>query len=138
MFDLDHFKSINDNWGHEAGDTILVGFARILRKQVRADDLVVRMGGEEFLVLFSGCNSVDLSTGEVRVTASARITHFEPERDNFKQAYAKADHHLHEAKAFGRDRVVDVGTGERRPSPSTQEDDQPRCDQTLRLLEGTE
>ncbi|RVT38262.1 sensor domain-containing diguanylate cyclase [Sphingobium algorifonticola] len=51
MFDLDHFKAINDRYGHAAGDAVLVTFAEILRSAVRQDDVVARLGGEEFVVL---------------------------------------------------------------------------------------
>ena len=51
MLDIDHFKTVNDRFGHEVGDRVLVRVAELLREQVRADDVVARTGGEEFLLL---------------------------------------------------------------------------------------
>lgn len=52
MVDIDHFKKVNDNFGHDAGDKVLIQFANILQSSVRNSDLVARMGGEEFLIIF--------------------------------------------------------------------------------------
>lgn len=54
MFDLDHFKIVNDTYGHQAGDMVLVEFANILRKTVRKADVTARLGGEEFIVAMQG------------------------------------------------------------------------------------
>jgi diguanylate cyclase (GGDEF)-like protein len=56
MIDLDHFKMVNDTYGHSAGDTVLVRISRALAKQIRADDFVVRWGGEEFLIILNKTN----------------------------------------------------------------------------------
>jgi len=56
MIDLDHFKTVNDTYGHHAGDTVLVGISRLLAKQIRADDFIVRWGGEEFLIILNKTN----------------------------------------------------------------------------------
>ena len=50
-FDLDHFKSINDRWGHAVGDSVLQLFATVARKTMRADDVIGRLGGEEFVAI---------------------------------------------------------------------------------------
>jgi diguanylate cyclase (GGDEF)-like protein len=55
LLDLDHFKSINDRHGHDAGDRALVAVAEVLKGATRAGDLAARMGGEEFIVLLEGC-----------------------------------------------------------------------------------
>lgn len=55
LMDLDHFKQLNDNHGHDAGDKVLQAFADILRKGLRSQDFVARWGGEEFLVLMPQC-----------------------------------------------------------------------------------
>lgn len=53
MFDLDHFKAVNDDYGHDAGDAVLSAFAKIMKKEVRAEDVIGRYGGEEFMVVLS-------------------------------------------------------------------------------------
>ena len=54
MVDLDHFKAVNDNFGHPAGDAVLVMAARILRDAIRGMDYAARFGGEEFVILLPG------------------------------------------------------------------------------------
>lgn len=56
LCDLDHFKLINDRFGHDAGDRVLTDFATLLRTSVRSHDTVIRWGGEEFLVILPGCD----------------------------------------------------------------------------------
>jgi diguanylate cyclase (GGDEF)-like protein len=56
LCDLDHFKQVNDRFGHETGDRVLTNFANLLRTSVRAHDTVIRWGGEEFLVILPGCD----------------------------------------------------------------------------------
>lgn len=91
MIDIDHFKSVNDTQGHQAGDQVLTALARILTVGTRTDDLACRYGGEEFTIVLAGTNSVtareraeswprtfaaliiQTPTGEVRRTLSAGI-----------------------------------------------------------------
>jgi diguanylate cyclase (GGDEF)-like protein/PAS domain S-box-containing protein len=122
VFDLDHFKAINDRHGHAAGDEVLVRFASILRNVVRDRDLVARIGGEEFAVLLvhttigqahavserargqlenSGGNA-DAGTA-VHATASAGIAVL---RDSMASVMATADAALYRAKHDGRNRVA--------------------------------
>ncbi len=54
MLDLDHFKSVNDNFGHDSGDRVLVAVAGRLRASLRADDTAARLGGDEFVVILDG------------------------------------------------------------------------------------
>jgi|GEM_PF-1243363 len=56
LCDLDHFKKVNDFYGHEAGDIVLIDFAEKVRQSLRSNDFIVRMGGEEFLIFFAGCD----------------------------------------------------------------------------------
>jgi len=57
LLDLDHFKQVNDRYGHEAGDQVLCGFAALLRRETRAEDLACRFGGEEFVLLLPGAHA---------------------------------------------------------------------------------
>jgi len=123
--DIDHFKSINDEYGHETGDLVLVWFAKTIRSELRANDLLARVGGEEFLVCIDGvtesrardiaeriCRRVAelpfvVGEQEIPVTVSIGAVHWsqEPER-TFKRCTQLADEFLYEAKKSGRNRVV--------------------------------
>jgi len=125
--DLDHFKKINDTFGHQAGDDALVTFASILKKFCRATDLVARYGGEEFVVL---CPDCDNATATVRaeairealgarphptldgkcVTASFGVTELQP-GDTPETMLRRADRALLQAKDDGRNAVVQLGAG---------------------------
>jgi diguanylate cyclase (GGDEF)-like protein len=120
--DLDHFKDVNDEHGHAAGDAVLKDVAYNLRKQLRAYDLSYRLGGEEFLILMPGADldetaqlaeSLRLavkgeSVGDgLHVTMSFGIAASEPGRGfDYDDLFAVADGALYEAKHAGRDRVA--------------------------------
>ncbi|MCP4300782.1 MAG: sensor domain-containing diguanylate cyclase [Gammaproteobacteria bacterium] len=131
MLDIDHFKRVNDNWGHAAGDAVLREIAQRIESQVRASDVAARYGGEEFVVLLPGtevasalllaerirvavsATPIDLPSGEkVTITASIGISdvHPAPDADDLKTVgdslIARADVALYAAKSAGRDRVV--------------------------------
>ena len=124
--DLDHFKQLNDVYGHEAGDQALRLFARVLRDTVRPDDLTARYGGEEFVVVLPDCSvsdayavinrlreqlaAVQSSRNVPPFTVSFGITAARPE-NTFTQTLEIADAALLKAKATGRDRVVISGEG---------------------------
>jgi diguanylate cyclase (GGDEF)-like protein len=124
LLDLDHFKQINDAHGHAAGDAVLVAVAERLRASVRADDAVVRMGGEEFLVVLRdvadeaqlcaigehlrmriGSDPIPAGAVELHVTASIGGASVAPEDTNFEAGVRRADRALYLAKQDGRDCV---------------------------------
>jgi diguanylate cyclase len=126
LLDLDHFKQVNDTYGHAAGDLVLQQCARVLREAVREQDWVFRAGGEEFVVLLRGCS---LATGQVvaerirwavenlrvqsggqslRITISGGLVHLEP-GDDYRQCLAGADALLYRAKDTGRNRICVEG-----------------------------
>lgn len=124
VVDIDHFKRVNDNFGHDAGDIALCFVADILRNRIRQTDVAGRLGGEEFGVLLSGAD-VDYAVkvaGMLReriaqrpvryhgqtIVLSVSIGVAELGRDGmeFRTLFAKADERLYQAKAQGRNRVV--------------------------------
>ncbi len=125
MVDLDHFKRINDTYGHQVGDRVLQEFARAIRKSIRSTDLVGRYGGEEFLILLPEADSrsavalaerirervrqlrVETESGDVvQVTASFGVCAYPEHGKSIPVLLRKADDFLYEAKRRGRDRVV--------------------------------
>ena len=115
LVDIDHFKRINDEHGHAAGDQMLRKLAEHLAAQVRANDDVARFGGEEFLVLLTGGSSTAVAAMErishswaeksEGVTFSAGVAAHTAGRPVI-ETLAAADRALYQAKALGRDRVV--------------------------------
>jgi diguanylate cyclase (GGDEF)-like protein len=71
LVDLDHFKQINDTLGHQRGDEVLIGIGRFLLRHARANDFIVRMGGDEFLMLLSGADEATAAQIAARLGASA-------------------------------------------------------------------
>lgn len=125
MMDLDHFKQVNDTYGHEAGDNVLKSLAKALEQQLRASDLVIRFGGEEFMVIlqetdgYSGLRvaekvrmAVELLSMPVggvvlHKTISIGVAFYAGEdHDEFWDVAKQADTALYQAKAAGRNRVV--------------------------------
>ncbi len=129
--DVDHFKSVNDRFGHQTGDDVLVGIARLLLVGVRESDACVRYGGEE-LLMFLQDSSEDTAfevaervrraieghdwsrtyTG-LRVTASFGVACARPD-ESVKEWINRADRALYAAKASGRNRVVRASADDRR------------------------
>ncbi len=127
MCDIDHFKSVNDTYGHQAGDAVLISFGRLLRDACRPGDLVARYGGEEFAMLCADCNNAGATrraeqlrqtVGELpqsalnglSVTASFGVTEVQP-GDSCESMLRRADRALLEAKRIGRNTVVQLGDG---------------------------
>lgn len=124
MLDLDHFKAINDTYGHLVGDRVLRAVAGACRRVVREGDVLIRYGGEEFLVLLPGAGAADIKQvgerirravaetsvedGDLRVgvTVSLGGTTFREAVESADSLIAEADRALYEAKEAGRDRIV--------------------------------
>ncbi|WP_282167261.1 sensor domain-containing diguanylate cyclase [Shewanella japonica] len=87
FFDLDYFKEINDNHGHEAGDRALNQFAQLLTSEFRDSDVIARFGGDEFLVLFSECSKGQVDVALARFQ-TALNTHNSQSEDVFELAYS--------------------------------------------------
>lgn len=122
--DLDHFKNVNDRHGHLAGDEVLRVFARRLRQLVRGEDVVIRRGGEEFVVVLPGCDrhAAQVAAERVRASLANEPITLEDGRtidqraslgvaqwdgaESAKKLEHRADEALYRAKRSGRDRVV--------------------------------
>ena len=122
--DLDHFKKVNDTYGHDVGDLVISGLGEILRRQKRATDIVARFGGEEFVVL---CEQTDekgamllgdrireelskttfrTPKGVLNVTASIGISTFPEAGNDWETIFKAADDALYVSKRSGRDRCT--------------------------------
>jgi diguanylate cyclase (GGDEF)-like protein len=127
MSDIDQFKSINDTYGHQAGDEAIIAFASILKAMCRSGDLVARYGGEEFAVLCADCTnaaatrkaeSIRKALSEVKhscignrsITASFGVTELQP-GDTPETMLRRADRALLQAKDQGRNQVIQLGDG---------------------------
>ncbi|HQO14383.1 MAG TPA: GGDEF domain-containing protein [Smithellaceae bacterium] len=124
MLDIDHFKKINDKYGHAVGDTVLATFADVCKKCLRDIDIFGRLGGEEFAVispqtdiigakilaerLRTNIEQTEIKTekGNVRITVSIGATELLPQENNFESVLKRADDAMYEAKRKGRNRVV--------------------------------
>jgi diguanylate cyclase (GGDEF)-like protein len=124
MFDVDHFKRVNDMHGHAVGDVVLHKIAQVAKESLRPGDLIARVGGEEFALLLPGAGVseavsiaerirssiaqtvVVVGTATVRVTSSFGVATFDPAQDTLDHALSRADRALYAAKLAGRDRVL--------------------------------
>jgi len=120
LFDIDHFKSINDTYGHNVGDKVLVELSRLSKSLLRSHDIIARWGGEEFMIVLNETSqeeakvlgdrlrlSIDKYHFEVveHVTCSFGVTEFSA-GDTPAQFLERVDEALYEAKENGRNRVV--------------------------------
>lgn len=124
MLDLDYFKMVNDQHGHDVGDSVLKELAKVLTRSVRTSDLVIRYGGEEFLIILqdtvreladSVAEKIRLAVEAMKIQAGATvlkktisigISDFPGDTETFWQAVKYADVALYRAKEEGRNRVV--------------------------------
>ncbi len=121
MLDLDHFKAVNDRYGHQSGDRVLQGFVALLKQQLRDMDVVARYGGEEFVIIMLESTPEDalralervretvagreLVPG-IRVTFSGGVSMAPRDGVDKDALVALADKRLYEAKSAGRNRIV--------------------------------
>ncbi|MBJ7539039.1 GGDEF domain-containing response regulator [Marinomonas transparens] len=124
VMDLDKFKDVNDTFGHDAGDTVLVEVVSRIQSNLRDDDVIGRLGGEEFGIILANtkaeellaiCNRYRHLIGDtevihddvsIPVTASIGVTTFHGEKETKAAFIKRADEALYEAKETGRDKVV--------------------------------
>ncbi len=123
IFDLDHFKSINDSYGHAAGDRVLCHFAEILSNRIRVSDVAARVGGEEFCVILHDVDqqtavkfaerirmkteekTITAESKEISVTVSVGVAYTAGGKEDFYALLERADRALYQAKTSGRNRV---------------------------------
>ena len=123
MLDIDHFKSVNDRFGHDAGDNLLSEFSRRVEAELRAYDQFARLGGEEFVVVLPNCNLADgeaMATrlrksiceapftaggSPIAMTVSIGVTRVHVGEKHIDDALKRADAALYAAKNKGRNRV---------------------------------
>ncbi|MEE8424912.1 MAG: GGDEF domain-containing protein [Elusimicrobiota bacterium] len=126
MLDIDHFKNINDSYGHPFGDQVLRRIGTILKNSVYETDFVARYGGEEFAILLPRAESAgvlrkaeavrsaveaeefELANERVRVTVSIGIAHFPKDGNTAEAVVRQADQALYSAKEKGRNQVVEI------------------------------
>lgn len=120
MFDIDHFKKINDTYGHQCGDNVLTSIAKTIKESIREDDIVGRYGGEEFILILTGGDitneyeivenirkrimNLRFKEKGLIVTISGGIAEYSFE--NAVELVKKADDKLYEAKRKGRNRII--------------------------------
>lgn len=147
LLDLDHFKSVNDTYGHPAGDAVLRTLAGTMGKLVREGDTLARVGGEEFAVIMPHTDSKGGETLAERIRLAVRekpialpegqaihirvslgvagLDHVEA--DSSTELFARVDEALYAAKQGGRDRVVVAGTGTPAACPLNENQDNGSC-----------
>ena len=123
MIDIDHFKNVNDRYGHLAGDQVLMQFVQRIQNELRAPDVLARFGGEEFIILLPETNLGDavqvaerlrevtsqypflLVTAQTFITISLGVSCFKFTTISLDQLIDESDKAMYEAKQFGRNRV---------------------------------
>ncbi|WP_350646807.1 sensor domain-containing diguanylate cyclase [Pseudomonas sp. HY13-MNA-CIBAN-0226] len=126
MLDADHFKQVNDSWGHPMGDEVLKSIVKIAEGVLRPGDTIARFGGEEFAVMLPKSNGLEASVvaerlrssieassvssagGEIKITVSIGCASMSESRSTLKQLLVCADAALYHAKSKGRNCIVDI------------------------------
>ncbi|MEH6626469.1 MAG: GGDEF domain-containing protein [Motiliproteus sp.] len=130
MIDIDHFKKVNDRYGHPAGDEVLRRFASLLTDQLRSYSFLGRYGGEEFLILLPDTNrqeammvaerlrlavkymKISVEDNDLTITLSLGVSAVSSDDKDFDQILLRADHALYMAKEAGRDQVkIEINPG---------------------------
>ncbi len=124
MLDIDHFKRINDTYGHQAGDFILINLAREIRNALRDSDILARIGGEEFSIFLNHTSlqgarvvaekirsvienkTFEYESNRIQVTVSIGISELNSRNTTADHLYKESDRKLYAAKASGRNRVI--------------------------------
>ncbi len=141
MVDLDHFKKVNDTWGHEVGNQALIAAAKVLERTTRQLDVVCRYGGEEFAVILPSTEIVTASQvaerirqaiedepvlvhgQDIGITASLGVDTFFSQLDETQEQFIqRADEHLYQAKQQGRNCVCHGATVHHQPSAVSKEE----------------
>lgn len=140
LIDIDHFKRVNDTFGHQAGDEVLANISLALKECIRPEDFVGRLGGDEFCIMLSGLTdrdarmvgtrirsaielhdfTIDDSKQSTVVTMSMGLTVVRPE-DDAVALYERADRALYKSKQLGRNRLFTISYGETKMADETNE-----------------
>ncbi|MEW5950522.1 MAG: GGDEF domain-containing protein [Elusimicrobia bacterium] len=125
ILDIDHFKKINDSYGHQAGDAVLKKVAEIIRENVYETDFVARYGGEEFALIMPRAQAdgalrkaeyirkliesevFEAGAEKIKITVSAGIAHYPKDAQKIEELINKADSALYKAKESGRNRICE-------------------------------
>jgi diguanylate cyclase (GGDEF)-like protein len=120
IVDIDHFKNVNDTFGHLTGDVILKAVAKVMQGSARKEDVAARFGGEEFIIVLDSCTAHDalvkaeklrtqieaLHPEDIAVTASFGVAQLDQDTQRYEDLLKHADTALYIAKEEGRNRVV--------------------------------
>nr|WP_255547984.1 GGDEF domain-containing protein [Erythrobacter ani] len=140
--DIDHFKNVNDIWGHQTGDRAIAQFGALIAREIRYYDLAGRIGGEEFCILIRNADTeaalglaerlrlklsatqIEGMSENVRLTASFGATE-RLRAESYKSMFTRADKALYQAKDTGRNRVIlsddEQATGPDKPTKGAQQ-----------------
>jgi len=134
LIDIDHFKRINDTFGHESGDEVLVNVGRALKECVRPEDFVGRLGGDEFVLMLEGLTDSNASAVGKRIRSTIELYNFSVgnkgestvvtlsmglavigQEDDLKSLYKRADAALYRSKELGRNQLFTIVDGDGKP-----------------------